>query len=128
MKIKDRIFSSFEHISFISLALDDLQDWEEDLDRERFTYPLQKCIDELQLDVTNIEKDDLKKRIFRHLASSPVYHEIMKEVVDLLEECQKEFSTISPKVALWCHVTRQKTILEWGRFVDFLHQISNGAK
>lgn len=110
-----------EDASVAMCTLDDVIDWEEDLDRRRYTYPIQVVLDELSIvDPGAIPVDELRVRVLRHLSFEPVYHRLMKEILDSLQDCGRRASEISPKLRVWFEISAGQVETSWRDHVAFL--------
>ncbi|MHB9026432.1 MAG: class 1 isoprenoid biosynthesis enzyme [Armatimonadota bacterium] len=73
------------HTCFGLQLLDDLRDWDEDLARKRFTYPLQRAIEAEELTLAECFTEDGKSKIARSVFLGPVYHEVVNIAIDSLK-------------------------------------------
>lgn len=64
---------------------DDWRDWEEDLDRARYTYPLQRAMEEEGLDPVVAKTPSGRRALARSLLLGTVYHEVTRMSIDYLE-------------------------------------------
>jgi len=79
--------------SFSYCLLDDIADWQEDLARNRFTYPIQLCFDRKKVDPSNLTKAEQHSFVLRNLQFGELYHELMARICAdfefLHQECEK---------------------------------------
>ncbi|MCP1752027.1 hypothetical protein [Bradyrhizobium elkanii] len=118
--LKPKVFWLIDRASFALCTLDDILDWEQDFDRRRFTYPLQLAFDKLGISYKTGDHDKIKRKVFRTLCYGTLYHDIMKELTQTLEECMEVASGVSKGLAFWFHEYHGLTMDAWRDHVRFL--------
>jgi hypothetical protein len=118
--LKDDLFNIIDDASFVLCSLDDLLDWEEDLDRRRYTYPIQLCLDEMETPAGELSSEELKKEIFSRLIFGQQYHAIMKELCDILVDCSNRCEPISKKLQLYFTTVHEIARTVWQEHIRFL--------
>lgn len=112
-ELKPLMFRVLEDASFALCLLDDLVDWEEDLDRERYTYPIQAAIDELGISIDRLSTHELKTKVLRQLAFTSLFDRLMNESAELLLNCRRSVKPFSPKLAYWFEKCHEDVIHCW---------------
>ena len=100
-------------------TLDDIVDWEEDLERGRFTYPLQEATTNASRRLQVPKSDLTRAAVFRSLACSDIYHTLMKEITDQLDLAEKEASGL-PRLAFWLLMVKNDCLTSWKSHVRYL--------
>lgn len=89
------------------LLLDDFRDWEEDLMRSRFTYPLTLSLLPLNKNIEYYAIEDLKKIVFKKLTIGQQYYDILDTVLNKLQEAMK-YSEKFPTVGYFINAQMEK--------------------
>jgi len=118
--LKENLFRIIDDASFALCSLDDLIDWEEDLDRKRYTFPIQLCLDEMGISADDMSHEELKKSIFSKLIFGQIYHSFMKELCDILIDCAVGCEPISKKLQLYFATAHEYALTVWKRHIRFL--------
>jgi hypothetical protein len=120
--LKDRIFSAVEECSFALLLGDDIEDWEQDFDLRRFTYPLQAAFERLDLVYDPTRHECLKQKVARTLFLTGLYNELMKDIADRFASTANDLAPVCPSLAAWLGELTEKARKTWRRHARFVYE------
>jgi hypothetical protein len=116
------LFGIIEQVSFAMCTMDDLADWEEDLRNGRYTYPLQLAGTRSGIPIHKIQ--DNIPTIFRTLACSTLYHELMKQITEAMESALHLANPLSPRLAHWIAEMLTACNGSWRDHVEYLQRLA----
>ncbi len=125
--LKDLIFSAVENCSFALLLADDVEDWEQDFDLQRFTWPIQVAFDRLDLVYDPEQHEVQKQKIARTLFFTQLYHELMKDIADRFASTANDLEPACPMLASWLGELNVKARKTWRRRARFLYATASAA-
>jgi hypothetical protein len=106
--------------SFAALLSDDILDWEEDYDALRFTYPIQRILDALEITYQKEDHEEIKLRIFRALYFGTIYHEFMREITNAFAECARVAEPVSKDLSYWFNYCHVRSLASWSKYIEFI--------
>ena len=126
--LESRVFAAIDNCSFALLVADDVVDWEQDFDLQRFTYPIQAAFDRLNLTYRADQHEVLKQKVARTLFFGTLYHELMKDIVGKLEDSAASLESTCPMFAGWLRELGAKAVRTWRRHSRFLYEKAGDQK
>lgn len=106
--------------SYAMCLLDDIWDWEEDLARHRYTFPIQRALERMEIPNPEVIFGELPSRVRRGLFVGGVVHELILDIRDNLRACQLLVRPVSAKAELWLWLAEQNALSYWDAVLEQL--------
>jgi hypothetical protein len=113
-----------DHASFALCLLDDIFDWEQDLVERRYSYPVQKALDQAGLgNRPVVDPRELVPIVRRELFTTGIVHGLLAEIMDALERCQREIGPVSPRAELLLWQSGRHVRGYWSALISALAEV-----
>ena len=121
-----RYFSACDLACFALCTLDDMLDWGEDFRLRRFTYPIQSAMTRLGIDWDEVRAEEIRAEVYAELCYGRTYHELLKQVLDSLDEAIGLVGHHAPNLAMLVGASRAAAAESWRDHVGYLLDVERG--
>ncbi|HVT64338.1 MAG TPA: hypothetical protein VHD81_04230 [Mycobacteriales bacterium] len=122
---KDAFDQAADAACFALCTLDDMLDWPDDYDRQRFTYPIQRAIEAANLQWSPAVDGDVRARVAHELLYGVTHHSLMGEIVRALDRAIGLTKAISPSLSTLLEASRTSARASWIRHISYLQAVED---
>jgi hypothetical protein len=121
--IKPSLDKAADLACFALCTLDDMLDWPADYAQRRFTYPLQRALDNIGESWSSARHEELSTLIGHELVFGTTHHALMAEITSSLERAISIVTPISPQLAGLLTASHNGAESSWKNHLQYLSAV-----